>query len=204
MALDHVIAQEVIIGDDNEQWVCNCFFDQNSNLVQAFTFNRLRLSPSHFGVTSYAVSKKNTEVITLSKELGKSIGYKGTAMIEFKHDQRDGKYKYIELNPRLGLCNFYDTSCGVNNVYYSYLLAQGLDLQKNEEMKEGVVFVSLYEDLFSRLKDGESIKNIVSDYLNNASKPHVFIYFVWWDPYPFIYQTAIQFRYILKAIFKKI
>jgi len=183
--LSSVIAQTIIQGKDSQQWVCNCFFDENSNITQAFSFNRLRLSPSHYGVTSYAVSRHNQEVIDLSAKLGKALNYTGPAMVEFKQDPVDGVYKYIEINPRLGMCNYFDTSCGINNAYATYQLATKQKLPEAKPMREDVMFVSFYEDLFSRLRDGETISAILKEYFKNfISKKHIYIYFVWWDPKP--------------------
>jgi predicted ATP-grasp superfamily ATP-dependent carboligase len=203
--VEHLIAQEIIQGDDHRQWVCNCFFDENSNMVQAFTFNRLRLSPSHYGVTSYARSQLNDEVLALSAKLGRALSYTGPAMIEFKQDSNDEIYKYIEINPRLGMCNYFDTSCGVNNSYTTYLHALGKTLPSVKPMRNDVIFISFYEDLFSRLSDGESLIHIIKEYLNNfLRKPHVYIYYVWWDPYPAIYLATRQLSDITKSIIKKI
>jgi len=203
--LSSVIAQSIIQGKDSQQWVCNCFFDENSNITQAFSFNRLRLSPSHYGVTSYAISKCNQEVIDLSEKLGKALNYTGPAMIEFKQDPSDGIYKYIEINPRLGMCNFFDTSCGINNAFSTYLLAAKQHLPQGKPMKNNVIFVSFYEDIFSRLSDGETLGGIFKEYLQNfIKKRHVYIYFVWWDPYPALVLGSRQMTGVLKSIWRKV
>lgn len=203
--LENLIAQEIIQGLDKQQWVCNCFFDKENNLVQAFTFNRLRLSPSHYGVTSYAKSEYNQEVIDLSAKLGKALKYTGPAMVEFKQDPNDGIYKYIEINPRLGMCNFFDTSCGVNNAYATYLLATGANITPAKTMQNDVMFISFYEDLFSRMSDGESMLAILKEYIGNfLKKRHIYIYFVWWDPYPALVLAARQIRGICKSIMRKV
>lgn len=202
--LDNVIAQEVIPGDDNEQWVCNCFFDENHNLVQYFVFNRLKLSPPHYGVTSYAISKDNKQIVELVKKLGKQLKYLGPAMIEFKRDVRDGEYKYIEINPRLGMCNFFDTSCGINNAFATYQQARGFKINTEKAMTDDVMFLSFFEDFFSRRKDNENVFKIIKDYLSNARMKHVFIYFVWWDMKPFFYTLSKQIKEISKSLFKKL
>jgi D-aspartate ligase len=203
--LTNVIAQEIIQGKDSQQWVCNCFFDDNSEITQAFTFNRLRLSPSHYGVTSYAISKYNEDVIKLSAKLGKALKYTGPAMVEFKQDSVDNVYKYIEINPRLGMCNFFDTSCGINNAFSTYQLATQQPLPEAKTMKNGVMFVSFYEDLFSRLRDNETLGAILKEYVSNfVSNKHIFIYFVWWDPKPAISLIYRQIKGLVKSIFNKI
>jgi len=202
--LSSVIAQEVIPGKDNQQWVCNCFFDENNDMVQAFTFNRLRLSPAHYGVTSYAISTLNQDVIDLSRKLGKKLKYSGPAMIEFKQDPRDLVYKYIEINPRLGMCNYFDTACGVNNPYLTYLLSLKKPLPFSlPKVKENVIFISVFEDLYARYHDGESFYDIFRDYLSDILKPHVFIYFVWWDPMPALKLAVKQLSSVIKSIVRK-
>lgn len=199
-----VIAQQIIPGEDFEQWVCNCSFDENSEMVQGFTFNRLRLSPSHYGVTSYAKAELNEQIMEYCKKLGKALNYVGPAMVEFKKDPRDGEYKYIELNPRLGMCNFFDTQCGINNAYVTYRLAKKLPIERDLVMKEGSIFLSFYEDFFSRRRDGESIPYILRDYVGHSGKRHVFIYFVWWDPYPALKLAVKQVRALLRSVAKKV
>jgi len=198
--LDNLIAQEIVAGDDSEQWVCNCLFDNNSELVQAFTFNRLRLSPSHYGVTSYAVSKTNMEVIDLTKKLGRELGYVGTAMVEYKRDPIDNIYKYIELNPRLGMCNFFDTACGINNAYAVFQLSTTGKAEKVFRQRDDVMFLSVYEDIYSRVTDGEKPLEILRDYLSNVRKKHIFIYFVWWDPVPAAAQLLRQFKVMVRRL----
>lgn len=201
---DQFIVQEVIAGEDIEQWVCNCVFDLNSQLAQAFTFNRLGLSPAHFGVTSYAISESNPEICSLAAVIGQALGYVGPAMIEFKRDPRDGQFKYIELNPRLGMCNYFDTACGVNNAYATFCLARSIPLNPVADVADGVVFISLHDDLYSRVKDGQGIRAIAKLYASHAFANHVFIYFVWWDPAPAIIQGSRQAASFLASVFRKI
>lgn len=203
--VDNLIAQEIIKGKDDRQWVCNCFFDEDSNITQAFTFNRLRLSPSHYGVTSYAISKHNQDVIDLSAKLGKALNYVGPAMVEFKQDEIDGIYKYIEINPRLGMCNYFDTSCGVNNSLSTYRLATKQSLPQGNKMREDIMFMSFYEDLFSRLRDGESFMSIIKEYIVNFTKKrHVFIYFCWWDIKPALSLFSKQVKGFISSRLSKL
>lgn len=203
--LEHIVAQEVILGADSQQWVCNCFFDKESNLIQAFTFNRLRLSPSHYGVTSFARSQFNPAVIDLVKELGSALSYVGPAMVEFKFDTKDDTYKYIEINPRLGLCNYFDAQCGINNAYAYYQLSIGEEFSTLiPTMQDNVYFISAYEDWFSRLQDGENLTSILKDYLAIIPRKKVYIYFNWQDPMPGIRLAFKQLQAIAKSLIKRV
>jgi len=116
--LNKLIAQEIIPGNDGNLWVCNVTFNKQSKLIAAFSFQRLGTMPSHYGVTSMAISKLNYRVIELSEKIGSALNYVGPAMFEFKYDKTSNEYLYIETNPRLGMCNWFDTCCGINNVEY--------------------------------------------------------------------------------------
>jgi predicted ATP-grasp superfamily ATP-dependent carboligase len=150
------------------------------------------------------VSNYNEDVIKLSAKLGKALKYTGPAMVEFKQDPADNVYKYIEINPRLGMCNFFDTSCGINNAFSTYQLATQQPLPAAKAMKNGVMFVSFYEDLFSRLRDNETLGAILKEYFSNfISKKHIFIYFVWWDPKPAASLLYRQIKGFVSSKFKR-
>ncbi len=201
--LQYCIVQDIIVGDDENLWVCNCVFDLQSNLINAFTFQRLQLTPPHFGVTCYAESRLNEEVIRQVKKLGEGVGYVGPAMVEFKVDDRDGKYKYIEVNPRLGLCNYFDTSCGKNNVYATYCVAMGITFVEQPQ-KVNRMFLSFYEDLYSRFRDGQKSMQVFKTYFSNVRKMHTFMYFSWVDPWPALVIGYRQWKRTFMSIVKKI
>ena len=195
--LDRVIAQEIIPGGDDQLWGCNCVFGHDSRLLQAFTFNRLGTTPPHYGVTSFAVSKPNEEIISHVEKIGRLINYIGPAMAEFKFDTRDGTYKYLEINPRLGMTNFFDTACGVNNIAMIYELA--LNGKATRESIQGiactgqeydVVFIDLFQDVTSRMQDGERLRSILKMYGRYLRRRRVGAYWYWRDPLPALYLMA--------------
>lgn len=204
--LQYCIVQDIIVGDDENLWVCNCVFDLESKLINAFIFQRLQLTPPHFGVTCYAKSRLNDEVIRQVIKLGEGVGYVGPAMVEFKVDDRDGKYKYIEVNPRLGLCNYFDSSCGKNNVYATYCVAMGLNFVEQPQ-KVNRMFLSFYEDLYSRFRDDQKVTQVFKTYFSNAMKMHTFMYFSWMDPWPALVigyrQWKRTFLSIITKVYKK-
>lgn len=201
---ERVVAQEVIEGPDRNLWVCHAAFDERSRMASAFTFRRLRLSPSHYGVTSYAVSERNEDVIELVRRLGDALHYVGPAMVEFKWDPRDSTYRYIELNPRLGLANYFDGRCGPGTAYVAYRLAAGLSVGDVGVQRDGAVFVSLYEDLYSRRHDGETLGAIAADYLGDFGRQHVFAYWSLRDPLPALTMAYRQAGALLGAFGRRL
>lgn len=199
-----VVAQEIIEGPDENLWVCHAAFGAGGRMISAFTFRRLRLSPPHYGVTSYAVSEVNPEVVRLVSRLGEALGYVGPAMVEFKWDPRDGSYRYIELNPRLGLANYFDACSGSATAFVSYCVAAGLPVPPLPSQRDGVMFVSLYEDLYSRRRDGETLAQIARHYLRDAGRRHVFAYWSARDPWPAIAMAWRQGGQVLGALSRKL
>jgi predicted ATP-grasp superfamily ATP-dependent carboligase len=202
--LGGLLAQDVIPGEDDTLWVCNCTYGPTHELHEAFTFRRLGLSPPHFGVTTYAVSERNAEVIGLAARLGPALRYTGPAMVEFKYDRRDGLYKYIEVNPRIGLCNYFDARCGINNVYNNYLLALGDELGRPAvDQTEGVMYLSLYEDLFSRHQDGQSLFSSLRYYARHLGRQHEGAYFAWGDLRPALAAAAYHTADTVRSLARK-
>jgi D-aspartate ligase len=189
--LPDLLAQEMVPGPDSRQWVCNCTFDRAGRLIRAFVFQRLSLYPPHRGQTSYARSRWNEDIVALVAQIGRRLGYTGPAMLEFKYDDRDGCYKYLETNPRLGQCNFFDTRCGVNNVHATYLLALGRDLPARlPRQRDNVMFLNLLFDLRGRLADRQKLAAAVRLYLRDLALPHVGQWQYWRDPLPALAHTA--------------
>lgn len=183
--LEDFIAQEVIPGDESCQWVCNATFDHDSNMVSAFTFQRHGTAPYLYGVTTFATSKHNQEVKKICAKLGNFLKYTGPAMIEFKRDPRSGHYNYIEINPRLGMCNWFDTRCGVNNVYNSYALSVRIPTEINVDRQiDGKTYINVALDLYARVRAQESIWAILRCYVRNMSLRVVPSTWYWRDPVP--------------------
>jgi predicted ATP-grasp superfamily ATP-dependent carboligase len=106
-------------------------------------------------------------------------------MFEFKQHPETGDYLYIEINPRIGMCNWFDTCCGVNNVKAAYEVATSGTLESPMlEQRDGVVFIDLYADIYSRLADGEPLSGVARDYFRHLRARRVAAYFLGSDPLP--------------------
>ena len=182
-SLGRFIAQEIITGRDSELWVCNVTFNQHSELAACFVFQRLGTSPSHYGVTSLALSCENVGLVEECKKIGLALGYVGPAMIEFKRCPIRNIFYYIETNPRLGMCNWFDTRCGINNILTCHKVSQG-EVVSLSAQRNGVLFINLTGDFIARMEDRESIFSVISLYARNFFRVKVGATFYWKDPLP--------------------
>jgi predicted ATP-grasp superfamily ATP-dependent carboligase len=193
--MDKLIVQEVIPGQEDSLWISSCTFDRNHSLVSIFSFQRLAAAPKLYGVTSQAVSRHNDQLEAMCQSLGERLKIVGNADVEFKMDERDGRFKYIEINPRIGMCGWFDTCSGVNSVLNGYYVAiDRTDLiEKGRRQKDGVILLDLYEDTFSKLKSGMSFYRVLMSQLRYIFRRHVSLYFALRDPRPalFVYKKNI-------------
>lgn len=202
--LDGFVAQELIDGNDEALWVCNCLFGDGGKLLQAFTFQRLRTVPPHFGATSSAVGRENPVIKRLCAAVGKALGYAGPAMIEFKFSAAADRYFYIETNPRLGMCNIFDTRSGVNNVAAAVRMARGEpDPVTAVAQRDGVYYLNFLADLESRLSDGERLPAILLSYARTAGARHAWAFFSLRDPYPWVRVVIVQLAYAVRRIVRR-
>ncbi len=101
-AKPNLMIQEFIPGED---WMFDGYFDRNSRCLFGVTGKKIRRFPVNTGVTSLGVCLRNKTVERTTAEFMKAIGYQGILDIGYRLDQRDGQYKVLDVNPRIG-CTF--------------------------------------------------------------------------------------------------
>jgi D-aspartate ligase len=99
---ENLMFQEYIPGDEDTVWMFNGYFDRHSDCQVGFTGRKLRQTPPHKGQTSLGICLRNKEVETTTLRFMKSIGYRGVLDIGYRYDARDGQYKVLDVNPRVG------------------------------------------------------------------------------------------------------
>jgi len=197
-ALPALLAQEVITGPDSLSWICSCTFDQSHLLLDCGIKQKLRALPAHFGGSCYAVSRDNAEILELAKELGARLKYVGHAGIEFRWDNRDQQFKYIELNPRIPANVEFDDACGLPTVWNSYKVS--LDervVASGRRQKLGIYYVDSTADLSSLLADNTPLSEIAITFIATLFKKTSGQYFAWDDPKPGI---VVGVRFVSRAL----
>jgi predicted ATP-grasp superfamily ATP-dependent carboligase len=78
------------------------YFDRSSDCLFGVTGRKLRQYPVHTGATSLGLCEENAPTRELTCRFMKAIGYRGILDIGFRFDARDGSYRLLDPNPRIG------------------------------------------------------------------------------------------------------
>jgi D-aspartate ligase len=97
-----VIVQEYIPGEVAEDWIVHAYCGGNGTEPLGFTGRKHRSWPPGVGVTTAATAMRNDELLALALQFCRAIGYRGIADMDWRLDRRDGTYKLLDFNPRLG------------------------------------------------------------------------------------------------------
>lgn len=150
------LIQDCIPGDDTYMRVLTCYCDRNAK-VKFASLGHVLLedhTPSAIGNPVVIINEVNDQIVAAATKFLEHIGYTGFANFDIKYDTRDGKFKFFEINVRLGRSNFYVTASGFNTVKW---IVDDLIYEKELEYT-----VADKEHLFS-LVPKYVIKNYVHD-----------------------------------------
>ena len=118
----NLLLQEYIPGGPESVWMLNGFFDADSECRLAVTGRKLRQLPPYTGVTTLGVCVPNPDVEELTRRFMKRVGYRGVLDIGYRYDARDGRYKLLDVNPRVGATfRLFACAGGVDVVQALYL-----------------------------------------------------------------------------------
>jgi D-aspartate ligase len=98
----NLLIQEFIPGED---WMFDGYFNASSDCLFGVSGRKIRRFPVHTGVTSLGICTPNEAVERTTAKFMKAVGYQGILDIGYRRDQRDGQYKVLDVNPRIG-CTF--------------------------------------------------------------------------------------------------
>jgi predicted ATP-grasp superfamily ATP-dependent carboligase len=163
-----------------------------------FTGRKLRGYPPDAGSTAVGLSLDNAALRRASEKLLKAVAYSGIIDMDWRMDERDGQYKIVDCNPRVGQ-NFriFENSAGIDVVRAQHLDLSGRRID-NAAHVEGRLFTveSFYAlALLRRMPRGVS-KQDAGMHLPPKGEE-----VAWWssdDPVPFLVMTVRQFVRLLR------
>ncbi len=113
---DAMIIQDFIPGDDTYMRVLTSYSDQHEKVTTMCLGHVLLEEHTPHGIGNHTVilTESNPALCEKTKGFLEAIGYRGFSNFDIKYDQRDGTYKFFEINCRQGRSNYYVTGAGYN------------------------------------------------------------------------------------------
>ncbi len=197
-----VMMQEYIPGEETNGVNYNSYFWDNIPLVE-FTAEKVRLSPPDSGVPCSVLSKDIPDVIMNGRKILKAMNFYGYSCTEFKKDERDGIYKFMEVNGRHNRSALLAVKCGINfpALQYEHLINNIIPMQTDYE--KNVYWIDITKDLFVSLnylkRKDYSLRRFLKPYLHK----HIFATLNIKDPMPMFKRILSLLIKLIKKIIKK-
>jgi D-aspartate ligase len=98
----NLMLQEFIPARPGGDWFVHAYCDTAGVGRPVFTGVKIRSYPAHAGLTSFGLAEANQGLSAGVARLFARLGYRGIADLDLRRDPRDGSYKLLDFNPRLG------------------------------------------------------------------------------------------------------
>lgn len=92
-----ILMQEYIDGD---AYGWSALYNRKHHCIAHISHKRLREYPISGGPSTFCVSVNEPELEKAGRKILDFLKWIGPAMVEFKRDRKDGKFKILEINPR--------------------------------------------------------------------------------------------------------
>ena len=153
-----------------------------------FMHERIHELPVTGGSSTMAKSIYNEDLFNQGVKILEELKWHGIAMVEFKKDIKDGKFKLIEINPKFWGSLELSILAGIDFPYLLYLLSKGMDSPSLKYKKDIVFRWTLPNDLIwsfqvskaerKKFRDFKKKNKIHSNW--NLKDPLVFLYYLFY------------------------
>ena len=141
-----VMVQELVPGDGRHQFAY-CAFFKAGEAVGSMVARRRRQHPPQFGKAStFVETVELPELETLSQRFLEAIDYYGLVEVEYKLDDRDGRFKLLDVNARTWGYHTLGERAGVDFPYLLFADQVGLPVEPSRS-RAGVSWIRLVTDL---------------------------------------------------------
>jgi len=144
--ISDLIVQEFVPGPSENSVYYVGYRDRNGRMITSYLGNKIRTLPEGLGSETLLRSVHNESLLRYGDEILERLDYRGPVGIDFKYDQRDGAYKVIEINCRVGINDCYLMKYGIDLAYIYYLDSRGIEVKPVREYPEGVTWYDPVRD----------------------------------------------------------
>jgi predicted ATP-grasp superfamily ATP-dependent carboligase len=115
------MVQELIPGGDDTLYTVGSYVTRDGRPLGIFSGRKLRQTPPGIGTCRVGEAVWVQDAVDAALRLLEAFDYFGLSQVEFKRDPRDGKFKLMEINPRLWQWHGLAVACGVDLPRIAYV-----------------------------------------------------------------------------------
>jgi D-aspartate ligase len=183
-ALMDVLLVEHIPGGDDQLASYFTYVDESGEALLDFTKRVIRRYPAGIGAACYHVTDWVPQIVQPSRALLRQSGLRGLANIEFKRDERDGRYKLIECNGRFAGSNGLVSAAGCNLAALAYNRIVGRPHAVPSQFKMGMRLWDPLRDFFAFRERAQLGELTAGQWLQSVCRRQTFPVFRWTDAKP--------------------
>lgn len=146
MDIDYCI-QELIPGENFNITNVKFVSGKGGTVPACFISRKIRQQPADFGTCSVSRADFIPELDKMTKDFCAVTGYAGPGGMEFKYNSNDGKWYFIEINPRLDFWIRMAVLKGINLPFQQYLLSTGQKLFEARQKDGGRLWIDIQGDM---------------------------------------------------------
>lgn len=140
--------QEYIPRRVDNDWFVHGYCGGDGSCRPVFTGMKERSYPAHTGLTSLGRAVDNPELAREAMRLIEMVDYRGIFDLDLRFDPRDGQYKLLDFNPRLGAqFRLFQDTAGVDVVRAQYLDLTGTVIPEGTQVSGRRFLVENYDPL---------------------------------------------------------
>jgi D-aspartate ligase len=198
MPADLILVQEMIPGGGEAQfsYAALCC---DGKPIASLTARRTRQYPIDFGYSSSFVETLDIpEIVAPSERLLGAIRYTGIVEVEYKFDARTGRYKLLDINPRLWTWSPLGGRAGIDFPYLLWKMMQGMPVAQ-QAAPAGVRWVRMSTDVPAAFQEMLRGRLNLGSYLRSLRGPLQFALMAADDPLPGLMDLPIfAFKHIYR------
>jgi|SRR5579872_4304315 len=183
IAPEFILLQERIPGAGESQFSYAALCRDGEPIV-SLTARRTRQYPIDFGYSSSFVETLDVpEIVATSHRLLAAIRYSGLVEVEYKFDSRSGRFKLLDINPRLWTWSALGARAGTDFPYLLWRMMTGEPVQEQAN-KAGVRWMRMNTDFPAAIHEMLLGRLTLRRYLRSFRGPIQFALMAADDPLP--------------------
>jgi D-aspartate ligase len=200
-----ILIQEIIPGDGLQQY-SYCAFFRDGEVHSSLVARRIRQHPREFGRAATYVEtiepSEAPEVEELSLRFLRAIDFYGLVEVEFKRDNRDGKFKLLDVNARTWGFHSIGEPAGVDFPYLLYADQTGTPVARGQG-KAKVGWLRLITDLPTAAADLFAGHTDFATYMESLHRTQIESVFCRGDVVPSMAEVMLLPYLVTKKYFVK-